>query len=231
MAACDDLIFFDNSDDWVLIANETRTANLTPRGQTIPMTPIDLGVSIKSDYVAALASTTEPKDTWRSGGELRQVYDFRSGSSSTLLSNAHSPPISLYINKLQITKMTVLSSDNFRLAYYPPPWFRNCGIRVYKYVGDTLNFVEDTLFEIGNKLNEGLPSDNQAILAAIADVKAELVACCDFFETEIADIKLGLKTDFDEVFRQLAAIRGAGGGSVTRTPSQNIVLSYFTNLL
>jgi hypothetical protein len=230
MAACDDLIFFDDSGDWQIAASTNKSAELTKDGNVIPMTPIDLGVSIKTDYLAVVASTTELKNTWRYAGEIRQVYNFAGGSGS-LLSNAHSPPFPLYINKLQIVKMNVLSPDNFGLVYHPPSWFYDCGIRVYKYVGDTYNFVEDTLFEIGNKLNEGLPSDNQAVLVAIADIKAELVACCDFFETEIHDIKVGLKTDFDEVFRQLAAIRGGQGTGGTRTPSQNIALSYFTNLL
>lgn len=152
MPAGQDLIFFDSSEDWQAIVNLSRTARKTGEDSYIPIPPIDLGVSLKSEYVAVIAGTTQGRPSWQFAGDIRQIYNFAPGGSNPVTGVIQSPPTRLFINKLQVVETTRISPDNFRLRYTPPFWFRDCTIKVYRYTGDALNFVEDSLFAIGNAL-------------------------------------------------------------------------------
>ncbi len=233
MSACDDLIFFDDADDWVRIANVTRTASVIAENSHTPISAFDLGVSIDSSYVAVIASTTDKKHTWRYAGELRQTFYFAEGAGSSLLEKVQTEATPLFIEKLQVVEMSKITPGNFGLRYQPPAWFKNCTIRVYRYTGDKLNFVKDTLFDVGNALNINDPVDPDAEKISLRTLYEEIQACCDYFEQEIDQIKQGLGTDFNEVFRQLAEIKAirVGDASSNRTPAQTIAVSYFTNLL
>ena len=152
MSAGQDLIFFNNSEDWRVVADVTRIAEQVGENSYVPIPPIDLGVSLKCPYIAAVATTGSGKPSWQFAGDIRQVYNFVPGGSSSITGVVQSPPIRLFINKLQVVETTRISTDNFRLRYTPPFWFKDCAIRIYEYTGDALNFVEDSLFDIGNAL-------------------------------------------------------------------------------
>lgn len=152
MPAGQDLIFFDNSEDWQTIVNLSRTAQAFGEDSYIPIPSVDLGVTLDNEYIAVIAGTTKGKPSWQFAGDIRQVYNFAPGGGNPVTGVVQSPPTRLFINKLQIVETNRISPDNFRLRYTPPFWFRNCTIKVYKYVGDALNFVEDSLFAIGNAL-------------------------------------------------------------------------------
>ena len=191
MAAGQDLIFFDNSEDWRVIADVTRTAVAVNESVHIPIPPIDLGVSLFSDYIAVVATTGGGKPSWQFAGDIRQVYNFAPGGSSPVTSVVQSPPNRLFINKLQIVETTRISPDNFRLLYTPPFWFKDCAIRVYEYTGDALNFVEDTLFDIGNALGID-PNQPESLIESQLTIIEELIT--DKFrelnEREISKIQL-----------------------------------------
>jgi hypothetical protein len=152
MTAGQDLIFFDNPEDWQVIVNSSFQAQLIGKNSHVPIPPQDLGVSLNEPYVAVIASTTDGKVSWYFAGDIRQVYNFAPGDGNPILGKIQTDPVRLAINKLQIVDTGRISPDNYRLKYHPPYWFKSATIRVYKYVGDALNFVEDTLFDIGNAL-------------------------------------------------------------------------------
>ena len=152
MPAGQDLIFFDNSEDWELIVNRNFRSTLVTENAHVPIPPQDLGVSLDAPYIAVIVGTAEAKPSWYFAGDIRQVYDFARGGGNPVLGLIQNEPTRLAINKLQIVDTGRISPDNYRLRYQPPYWFKSATIRVYQYTGDALNFVEDTLFSIGNAL-------------------------------------------------------------------------------
>ncbi|MGF1542869.1 MAG: hypothetical protein ACFCU5_20905 [Pleurocapsa sp.] len=234
MSACQDLIDFDLPSDWTIIASIVRNAVRVGKDSHIPIPPIDLGSNIESSHIAVFATTTDGiKPTWRYAGEIRRVWNFPSGSGAGT-GRIHTPPTPLFINKLQLVETSEVSYERFGLVYQPPPWFLDCGVRVWRYSGDRANFVKDTLFNIGNAIfNPDSPLANEPVLAAINVLGEQVEECCQYFEDELADIKTGLATDFNRVFQELAAIKArlnqlSGGGN---NQTEAIITSYFTGLL
>lgn len=174
MPAGQDLIFFDNSADWQVVVDRTFRARLAGENSHVPITPQDLGVSLDAPYIAVLVLTEEAKPSWYFAGDIRQVYDFASGGIGTALGRVQTEPNRLALGKLQVIDTGRISPDNYRLRYQPPYWFKNAAIRVYSYVGDTLNFVEDTLFSIGNALGID-PNSPSGLIEAQLTVIEELI--------------------------------------------------------
>ena len=90
------------------------------------------------------------------------MYDFARGGNNPLLGKIEPNRTRLALNRLQLVETNRVSTDPFRLRYTPPAWFKDCAIRVYKYVGRKDNFVEDTLFDIGNAL--GIDPNNEELV-------------------------------------------------------------------
>lgn len=163
MPAGTDLIFFDNSQDWEQVANTVRNAVRRGENAYEPIPAFNLGLSLNTDYVAVIATTTSGKPTWQFAGDINQVYNFPKGTPDSILGRIQPVRTRLFINKLQLVETNRVSTDNFDLRYQPPYWFRDCAIRVYKYVGDKVNFVEDTLFDIGNALGTNPNTEGTAL--------------------------------------------------------------------
>lgn len=191
MPAGQDLIFFDNSEDWQVVANRTFRAQLVGENSHVPIPPQDLGVSLDAPYIAVIVLTEEAKASWYFAGDIRQVYDFAPGGGSSALGVVQTEPNRLALNKLQIIDTGRISPDNYRLMYQPPYWFKTAAIRVYSYVGDALNFVEDTLFSIGNALGID-PNSPQGLIEAQLTVIEELITdkFAELTEREAAEIQL-----------------------------------------
>lgn len=174
MPAGTDLIFFDDSDDWEVVVNINRDAQVLPGDRYVPIPAFDLGVELKSDYIAVVAGTTQGKTNWFFAGDITQVYDFAPGGSNPVLGKIKPERTRLAINRLQLVETNRVSTDSFRLQYQPPYWFRDCTIRVYKYKGEKLNFVEDSLFQIGNALGVDSNRPDGRIIEALLAVKLDL---------------------------------------------------------
>ena len=174
MPAGTNLIFFDDSEDWQVVVNTTREAQRLPGDRFVPIPGFDLGVTLNTDYVAVIATTTEGKPNWFFAGDIVQNYSFAPGAGNPLLGSIKPERTKLAINRLQLVETNRVSTDSFRLQYTPPYWFRDCGIRVYKYTGDKLNFVEDSLFNIGNALGVD-PNTGQGLIDGQLTVIEELI--------------------------------------------------------
>lgn len=174
MPAGTDLIFFDDSDDWTTIVNTRRTARFVTENTHEPIAGFDLGVTLNDDYIAVVAGTTTGKPNWFFAGDITQVYNFAPGGGNPILGKIQPPRTRLAINRLQLVETNRISTDSFRLKYTPPAWFKDCTIRVYRYVGDKLNFVEDTLFAIGNELGID-PNQPEGLIQSQLTVIEELV--------------------------------------------------------
>ena len=174
MPAGTDLIFFDDSTEWTTIVSTSRTARRVGENSHEPIGSFDLGVTLNDDYIAVVAGTTEGKPSWFFAGDITQVYNFAPGGSNPILGKVQPQLTRLAINRLQVIETTRISPDPFRLRYTPPYWFRDCTIRVYKYTGDKLNFVEDSLFSIGNALKVH-PNTGQGLIDGQLTVIEELI--------------------------------------------------------
>ncbi|MDJ0593442.1 MAG: hypothetical protein QNJ72_26230 [Pleurocapsa sp. MO_226.B13] len=227
MSACQDLIFFDNSEDWELIVNETRDAVQVGENSYIPIGSFDLGVSIENKYVAVVASTTSGRPTWVFAGDITQVYDFAPGGSNPILGKVRPQPFKLFINRMQVIPTGRISPAPFRLQYTPPAWFKDVAIRVYAYTGDKLNFVEDALFDLGNAL--GIDPNNPDGLVSLA----------------FASLRDLIEQKFQEVCDKIDNLGGGSGGSGGTTnfgftggggfepnnPQDNIGFGFYQGLL
>ena len=174
MPAGTDLIFFDNPEDWQVIVNTSRTAQTFGENSFIPIAGFDLGVTLNEEYIAVIAGTTEGKPTWFFAGDITQVYSFAPGAGNPILGKLQPERTRLAINRLQLVETNRISTDSFRLKYTPPAWFRDCTIRVYKYTGNKLNFVEDTLFDIGNALGIDPNTPDGKIALALAAIRDDI---------------------------------------------------------
>ena len=204
MPAGQDLIFFDTPEDWQVIVNISRTAVTAGENSHIPISGFDLGVSLNDEYIAVVAGTTQGKPNWFFAGDITQVYSFSRGGSNPILGKIQPPRTRLAINRLQLVETNRISTDNFRLKYTPPSWFKDCTIRVYKYTGDKLNFVEDTLFQIGNALGIDPSSPDGKIALAFAALR-------DDIDQQFADLNSRLGNDnlsakLDEICTKLDAL-------------------------
>ena len=174
MPAGTDLIFFDNAEDWETVVNTSRTARIINPNSHTPIPEFDLGVELNTDYVAVVAGTTSGKSTWFFAGSVTQVYDFAPGGANPVLGKIKPKRTPLAINRLQVVETNRISTDSFRLQYSPPSWFKDCTIRVYKYTGDKLNFVEDSLFKIGNALGVDPNNPDGKVALALAALRDDI---------------------------------------------------------
>lgn len=171
MSAGQDLIFFDTPEDWQLIVNTSFQAQIINENSHTPIPPQDLGVSLNEPYIAVVVGTGDGKPSWYFAGDIRQSYSFARGGGNAILGRVQTEPTRLALNKLQIIDTGRISPDNYGLKYHPPYWFKSATIRVYKYTGDALNFVEDTLFDIGNALGIDPSNPNGKLVLALAAIK------------------------------------------------------------
>ena len=199
MPAGTDLIFFDDSADWELATQQSRIAQQVGQDAYVPIPAFTLGLSLKSEYIAVIATTNSGKPTWQFAGDINQVYNFPVAPSNPLLSKIQPVRTRLFINKLTLVETSRVSTDSFDLRYSPPYWFRDCAIRVYRYTGDVKNFVKDSLFEIGNALGVDPNNPSGRIVEALLALKLDL-------ETQFAELRERLNQDneaADSEFAQL----------------------------
>lgn len=198
MSTGTDLIFFDSSEDWEAIVSITRDALPLPGNRHIPIGSFDLGVSLNANYIAVIAGTTRGKDSWFFAGDITQVYNFPVAPGNPVLGKIKPERTTLGINRLQLVETNRVSTDNFRLQYTPPYWFTDCTIRVYKYTGKKLNFIEDSLFEIGNALGVDANRPEGKIIEAFLALKFDI-------ETQFED--LAQRLDDTEVASEETQLR------------------------
>ena len=171
MTAGQDLIFFDSPEDWEIVLDRTFNAVIVGENSYIPIPPQNLGLSLVEPYIAVIVTVSSKKKSWYFAGDIRQVYNFAPGSGNNKLDIVQTERTRLAIDKLQVIDTGRIGPDNYDLSYHPPYWFKSCAIRVYKYTGDVLNFVEDSLFSIGNALGVDPNNPNGKLVLALAAIK------------------------------------------------------------
>lgn len=190
MPAGTDRIDFDLSEEWELVANETRYAVQIRENDYLPIPAFNLGLSLYTDYVAVIATTSDKKPNWVFAGDVSQVYNFPKGTGNSNLAKIQPYRTRIFIDKMQLIDTARVSLDTFDLRYNPPHWFKDCAIVVYRYIGETKNFVEDTLFEIGNALGirDATPGGTvlEGLLALKLDLESSFLALNQRLDTDNA---------------------------------------------
>lgn len=205
MTACDDFLFFDLPEDWELIINIFKEAEIVGKTANSPINPFELEVNLDNSYLALLIQTTKGRPTWRFGGELRQVWDFPKGQqTNSNLGEIQSNRQVLSVNQLEIIKLQKPTLDSFALRYFPPPWFKDVIVIGWKYTGEIENFVKDTLFDIGNQLGVGTgePPDNSLLI--------QLQQKIDSLNTTVNSLQNLQTNDFNAVLDAIEALQTDG---------------------
>lgn len=172
MTICNLKIDFDRSSEWERVVQTSRTASTTgiTRPKPIPMTAFNLGATFTNPLVAIAVQTTQGKPHWKYGGKLRQSWNFSSGSNvGTAFSTIKSLDIKLGLNSVQIIELPSHSEQSYELVYYPPSWFKDVIIFGWKYLGQTRNFLRDSVFEIGNKIGTGTLNEPDSLTNLLAN--------------------------------------------------------------
>lgn len=227
MPAGIDRINFEFSEDWELIADRTRTATIINENSHTPIPAFDLGVTVNDDYVAVIVISNTAKPNWFLAGDIAQVYDFAKGGSNPLLGKIEPNRTRLALNRLQLVETNRVSTDPFRLRYAPVAWLKDCAIRVYKYVGQKDNFVEDTLFDIGNALGIDPNNPDGKLVLALLRIEDLIKETEERLCAKIDALNGGSGTDGGSFGFDISG----GGNFQSEAPSDNIGFSYYQGFL
>lgn len=227
MPAGTDLIYFNASEDWELIVNTSRTAVIINENSHTPINAFDLGVSLNVDYIAVIATTSSKKTTWFFAGDITQSYAFAKGAGSSTLGKVRPPRTRLAIDRLQVVETNRISLDPFRLEYTPPAWFKDCAILVYKYVGQTENFVEDTLFDIGNALGIDPNREDDGLNLRMSLLEQLIIERFDILSSKI-DALSGVPNKSTNSGNSTAT---ASGKFTAKQPQDNTAQAYYQGFL
>jgi hypothetical protein len=93
------------------------------------------------------------KPTWKHGGFLNQVYKLPLITQTAKNQGLYEGHL-LLINQTRILEMPRLTGESYRLLYTPRLWYRDVRIKVWQYRGTEYNFVDETLFDIQQKVNQ-----------------------------------------------------------------------------
>jgi hypothetical protein len=149
-----------NAKDWVLRANQFKTAQLkvaatkTKDAQYLPIPNINLGIKFKAGVLAIGINSQFARPTWSFGGKIYQVVGFPNNFDITPIGGALANEKELPIDKVIIWQLLPrITNSDYTLLYSPPRWFRDVRIKVWQYTGEEYNFVDSTLNNIETKLN------------------------------------------------------------------------------
>ncbi len=153
----DTQIQFTEISNWVLRVNiQKRAIRRVENGKEKydPIAPFDLGITLNARFLAVAALIEYGRPTWVHGGFLNQQYPFPLNTNISPFQTAITQSQFLLINTVKIVQFPRLSGSNYRLWYTPRKWFRDIRIKVWQYRGEEYNFVDSTLYDIQQKINQ-----------------------------------------------------------------------------
>lgn len=194
--------------DWVEVANVTRSASLDESGKPQRIPSFNLNATIDKRFIAVQVTSIAAKSSWVAGGYISQKYNFP-GFSSTLTSH--------YLKLNSINLLELKEADNYTsdLVFYPRIYFEDVQIKVWKYVGEEISFLENTLTDIQqsidnvslgeidlseiitklNIISENLDNSYLDLADDLADVIAQITET----QQELANIDINVLTQLNQV--------------------------------
>ena len=150
------LIDLNDSNNWTLRTDINQVALSTivdQKEKFFPIPEFNLNVSINANFIAVAILINYGKPSWSWGGLLNINFDLPF-TTQTSGSKGFSSSESLLINKTKIIQVNKISGSSYGLSYSPPKWFRDVRIKVWQYTGFEYDFVDDTLYDIQQKINQ-----------------------------------------------------------------------------
>ena len=141
-------LILTGAGDWVLIADQSATAQQLNDQTYAPIEPFILNTSSNSQYFLATITATYKKSTWRWGGTLGRVYPFSPITNTSPAGKIISDEQSLFLDRSQLLIYRRVFSLSFDFYYSPPAWFRDVRIRLHRFGGDIVNARQEQLDRI-----------------------------------------------------------------------------------
>ena len=146
-----------NNQDWSYRGRVFKTAKkevINRRERFFPIPKFDLGFSLNGRFLAIEILVKEARVTWHAGGFINQFYPVPFITQSVPKNQAVSNSQFLLINKTNLINFPRLSGQSYRLIYSPPKWFRDVTVKLWQYRGEEINFTDDTVVRIEEKVDQ-----------------------------------------------------------------------------
>ncbi len=193
------------SGDWTEVANVSRSASLNESGKSQRIPAFSLDTSIDKRFVAVQVTSVAAKSTWIAGGYIAQQYNFP-GFSVTL--NSH------YLKLHSINLIELKENANYpsNLIFYPRTYFEDVQVRVWKYLGEEISFLEDILTDIQQSVVDNSPNNIDL---------SEIINKLNTISQNLDNSYLDLADDLSDVISQIVVLQDS---------LSNIDLNFLTQL-
>lgn len=177
--------------DWEQIADITKTAPLDENGKSLRIPKFSLETSIDKRFIAVRVTSQAAKSTWIAGGYIAQQYNFPSFSVTL---NSHY----LKLNATNLIELQENANYTCNLFFYPRTYFEDVQVKVWKYLGEEIFFLENILTDIQQSVIDN--STNNIDLSEIVDKLNTL-------STNLDNSYLDLTDDLTNVVTQINALQ------------------------
>ena len=156
----------ESSADWQLLVNLRQKARKKAK-KLLRIPAFDLGVVFNVNFLAVQVIVPDAPNTWVKAGYLRQKYNFPSLSTSE---QSHF----LELNTANLIKLRNQGDFNYKLIYYPQPYFTEVRVKVWRYVGQEISFLESSFNDTQTSLNNNLNVDLSEVVARLNTLSLNL---------------------------------------------------------
>ena len=191
--------------DWEEVARVTKLAPLDDKGKSLRIPAFALGVSLKARFIAVKVTSIAAKNTWVAGGYIAQAYAFP--GISMILDSQY-----LKLNSVNLVELKENENYNCDLVFYPRSYFEDVEVRVWKYIGEEVSFLETVLTDIQDTVNNGNTGGNVDL--------SEIITKLDTLSTNLDDSYLDLTDDLSDLVAQLTIIQDSLGSIDTDVLTQ-----------
>lgn len=148
----DPTINLSSDGDWQLIADESRTAQVTEGSRIIPIDSILVGRNLTTRAIAILVTVDDIRGNWNFAGQIHQEFAFPPNNVSFPLGEVHSPEYRIRLARPESILFRNLSTESFDLRYFPPKYFPDVRVRVWEYTGEVVSQGQEQLNQISEAL-------------------------------------------------------------------------------
>ena len=179
------------SGDWTEVANVSRSASLNESGKPQRIPAFSLDISIDKRFVAVQVTSIAAKSTWIAGGYIAQQYNFP-GFSVTL--NSHY----LKLNSINLVELKENANYPSNLIFYPRTYFQDVQVKVWKYLGEEISFLEDILTDIQQSVIDNSPGNIDL---------SEIINKLNTISQNLDNSYLDLADDLSDVISQIVVLQ------------------------
>lgn len=167
---------------WALRSTTQKYAE-RPAGIRTYIPPFLIEGKFNSKLIAVGVKVPSAKENWRFGGFIAQDFDFV-GTGYTTENKGFFRTEELIVNEITFLRLPVVTTNPYKLRFFPPTWFLTVEIQIWEYTGtvvednnnsnyDTrLDAIEQLVNSRFDELNTRL--DNADIPTKLSDISLRL---------------------------------------------------------